>query len=201
VPIPRIAALIVALSAWFGVALQFLDFFEDRGNRLIAALWEMVMYLTIVTNLLVAVAFSAIALGHPVAPWIVGCMMQTIVLVAVIYALLLRDLPLGPLPTAALSNTMVHRVTPALVTLFWIVFVPRGSLVWSDAWRWVAYPFGYTCYALVRGAVTGRYPYAFLDAAQIGWPATIRNAALIAVAFVAVSFLLIEIDRLVGHSA
>jgi hypothetical protein len=192
----RIASLIVALSAWAGLGLQFVDSMQLTQNNALAALWAMLMYFTILTNLLVAVAFTAVALGFAVAPWMLGGVMLAIVLVGVIYALLLSDIPIGNTRTSALANTLVHRVTPVLVPLYWIAYVPKGHLQWHDAVYWAAYPIAYLGYVLVRGSFTGRYPYPFIHVADIGWTTTLRNAAAIALCFIVTSFLLIGIDHI-----
>jgi hypothetical protein len=129
---------------------------------------------------------------------VLGGVMLAIVLVGVIYALLLSDIPIGNTRTSTLANTLVHRVTPALVPLYWIACMPRGDLQWHDAAYWAAYPIAYLAYVLLRGGYTGRYPYPFIHVVDIGWVMTLRNAAAIALCFIATSFLLIAIDRL-GH--
>jgi hypothetical protein len=191
----RIASVIVALCAWAGLGLQFLDSYNLVGNRPIAALWFMLEYFTITTNILVAVAFTVLAFGYPIAPRVLGGIMLSIVLVGVIYNTLLSDLPIGNAPTSALANTLVHRVTPVLVPLFWIAFVRKGQLQWQDALWWAAYPIAYLCYALVRGNFTQHYPYPFIHITNIGWSATLTNAAGIAAAFIAASCIFIGIDR------
>jgi hypothetical protein len=195
----RIAAAIVALTAWAGLGLQFIDSLQLAGNRPIAALWFMLEYFTITTNILVAVAFTAVALGYPVTPRVLGGIMLSIVLVGVIYNTLLRDLPIGNAPTSAFANNLVHRVVPVLVPLFWIAFVTKGQLQWQDALWWAAYPTIYFAYVLVRGHFTQHYPYPFINSTSIGWASTFGNAVGIAVGFIAVSCMLIGVDRLSKH--
>lgn len=196
----RVASVMIAGSAYAGLALQFLDSLQLTGGKPFAALWMMFLYFTIWTNALIAVAFTAVAAGYAVAPWMLGGILLSIVLVGVIYALLLRDLPIGTLRTSALANTLVHRVTPVLVTVFWIAFVPKGHLQWRDATIWAAYPIVYLGYILLRGHVTRRYPYPFLHVEEIGWVATLRNAAGIAAFFIAASLVFIGIDGISRHS-
>jgi hypothetical protein len=56
-------------------------------------------------------------------------------------------------------------------------------------------PLLYLLYALLRGALSGIYPYPFLDATRIGWTRVTLNAGAIAAAFILVSFLLVAFDR------
>ncbi len=200
IPYTRIVSTIVALSAWAGLVLQFVDSLQLTGNDAIAALWAMLMYFTILTNLLVAVAFTAVALGYAVAPWVLGGTMLSIVLVGAIYALLLSDIPIGNTPTSALANNLVHRITPVLVVLFWIACIPKGTLQWHDAIYWAAYPIAYLGYILLRGHFSQHYPYPFIHVAEIGWATTLRNSAGIAIAFITTSIILIGIDQLARRS-
>ncbi len=190
----RVAAIIVALCAWGGLGLQYWDV-RLITETWLGALWVLLMYFTITTNLLVALTFTSIGLGRDTHPRVLGGVMVAMVLVGAAYHLLLRDLPLGNSPTAWLSNFMVHTVSPVLVVIFWIAFVPKGHLQWSDAAAWAAYPLGYLGYALVRGHFTGRYPYPFINVAEIGMAASLRNAAGIALCFILFSLALIGVDH------
>ena len=48
---------------------------------------------------------------------------------------------------------------------------------------------------LVRGAMTDSYPYAFVDVADLGYPAVLANAVVIGAAFAALAFLATTVDR------
>ncbi len=81
-------------------------------------------------NLLAAVVFTVIVVNRTRlrSAWVVAGTMLSILLVGVIYALLLhgstRSSPAAP-PSPTSSSTWS---TPILVPLFWIAFVPKGSL-------------------------------------------------------------------------
>jgi hypothetical protein len=57
------------------------------------------------------------------------------------------------------------------------------------------YPLAYLVYVFARGAVTGLYPYFFVDVPVIGWQAAARNAALVCAAFVLVCGVLLAANR------
>ena len=100
----RGAAALIALVAWVGLVVQFAVLFGSRGSA-VAALWVMLRFFTILTNLLVAVLFTGIAAGRPAfaAPWAVAGTTLAILLVGIIYVLLLRGL--HPLAGARRSPT------------------------------------------------------------------------------------------------
>ncbi len=53
---------------------------------------------------------------------------------------------------------------PVAFVLYWLVFWTGGTLHWSRVPFWLVYPLVYLGYSLVHGAMTGWYPYLFLDA-------------------------------------
>ena len=191
-PWARITAALIAAIAWTGLAVQFAATFADN-HSIAVTLGTLLWFFTITTNLLVAVVFTAIAASKAVAPGVVGGTTLSILLVGVIYGLLLRglqELSGGSL----LANTLLHVVTPILVPLFWLAFVGKGRLTRRDPLQWAIYPLAYLIYILARGAVTGRYPYPFINVTQLGWPRTALNAILISAGFLLAGYALVALD-------
>jgi hypothetical protein len=200
-PSSRIAAALLALIAWIGLAVQFSASFGLEGS-LVATLWALFWYFTITTNLLVAIVFTGIAVGGKAffGASLIGGVTLSILLVGVTYGLLLHGL-VELSGGSAVANVLLHMVTPVLVPLFWLVFVAKGRLTQRDPLRWAIYPLAYLCYALVRGEFTGCYPYPFLNVNQLGWGRSLVNAVLIAIGFFAVSWLFVWLDSwLAGRS-
>ena len=191
----RLAAAAIALVTWAGLALQFSASIGLVGSAAGAA-WAMLGYFTITTNLIVAILFSLMASGRRAAarPRLVGGLALSMLLVGIVFALLLhglQELSGG----AAGADVILHKVTPVLVPLFWLLFTPKGSLEASDPFLWALYPVLYLTYALGRGAATGRYAYPFLDVAAHGWAGVALNATAIALGFLAAAYGLILLDR------
>ena len=84
---------------------------------------------------------------------------------------------------------------PVLTALFWLLYVPKAALVYRHALWWMAWPAAYAAYAFARGAWDGWFPYPFINAARLGWPVALRNAALLALAFLTVGLLLVWLCR------
>jgi hypothetical protein len=200
-PTARTAAALLAVITWAGLAVQFHATFALQGSvgsTLTALLW----YFTITTNLLVAAVFTGIAMGRGrfAHPSLLGATTLYILLVGVIYGLLLhgiQELSGG----SALANVLLHMVTPILVPLFWLIFIPKGKLSRRDPLLWAIYPLAYLFYALLRGEFTGRYPYPFLNVNELGWSRAILHAFLIAAAFLAASWLFVWLDSLFARRA
>ena len=157
-------------------------------------------YFTITTNALcaaIALAFSPwFAADRRFAglrePWVVTCATASIVMVGAVYHLLLSRL-FHQEGVQAICNAVLHYTIPPLFPVLWWFAVPRNSLVWSDAWRVLAYPLGYLVYVVARGEATGLYPYFFIDVPRIGYAQALLNAAGLSVVFIAAGALLIVI--------
>jgi hypothetical protein len=197
--IARASAAIIALIACFGLAVQFRASLALLGSPA-AALWVMFRYFTIIANLFVALTFAGIALGRPriASPALLGGVTLAILLVGIVYGLLLRGL-IELSGGAKLADLILHRITPVLAPLFWLIFAPKGGLRRRDPWLWSLLPIAYFVYALARGAAEGVYAYPFMDAARIGWLQTATNGLLIALGFVAGGFALVWLDQRLGR--
>ena len=191
----RIAALVVALIAWAGLVVQGIASYHLVGSVGLA-LWTMLAYFTIVTNVLVAIVFTAVVLRprNALPVWILAGTMLSILLVGIVYRLLLHGL-VELSGGSAIANVLLHAATPILVTIFWLLFVPKGSLTWRHPLLWAIFPLSYLPYALLRGAATGRYAYPFIDVTSLGWQQTIFNVVAISGGFMLCGFAVVWLDR------
>lgn len=191
----RSAAGGAAAIGWLGLGVQ-LDASIGLAGSPGAALWTMLLYFTVLTNLGVAIMLSLVALGRrvPGGERTLAGGTLAIVLVGVIAITLLRgvvELSGG----ALLADVLLHKAMLVLTLMWWLLFARHGPLGWRDPLVWALYPLAYFGYALIRGAVGGPYPYPFMNVARIGWAATLTNAAIIAAGFLAAGWLLVGIDR------
>jgi hypothetical protein len=196
---PRIAAALLAFIAWAGLLIQLSGTWNLEGS-LGSAVWALLWYFTITTNLLVATVFTGIAAGRSAfaGPSLVGSTTIYILLVGVIYGLLLHGL-VELSGGSAIANVLLHMVTPAMVPIFWFFFTPKGRLNGRDPLRWAIYPLGYLLYALIRGEFTHRYPYPFLNVNELGLAGTLLNSLFVAIAFLAASWLFVWLDASLGR--
>lgn len=198
----RVAAALVALVGWIGIGVQ-LDASTALAGSVPGAIWTMLLFFTIIANLLAAIVMTGIALDRRalMAPVMIGGVTIAILLVGVVYALLLRGL-LELSGGARLADILLHSVTPVLVPLYWLLLAPKGGLTWRAPFLWACLPLAYFGYALVRGGLEGRYPYPFMNVAKIGWTATLTNATAMAAGFLLVGFVLVWFDRRLarGHN-
>ena len=189
----RIAAALVAIVCWAGLAIQFSATYAAHPD-IAATLWILARFFTVLTNLALAVVTTWIAVGGRPSAMLLGGLTLAILLVGVVYASLLAGLHelRGP---ALVADILLHKVSPILMALWWLLFAPRNKLRWNAPLWWTAYPLLYFAYVLARGAEDGKYPYPFLDVGKLGWLQTALNAGGIAMAFILAGFLLVWIDR------
>ena len=101
-----------------------------------------------------------------------------IAIVGITYSLLLRKM-WNPQGAQKIADVGLHDIVPVLYVAFWIFLVPKFTLRWSDAVRWLDFPMLYMVYTLVRGFVFHWYPYYFIDVDTIGWSRSLIHAAAI----------------------
>ncbi len=196
---------VVALAAWAGVVLQYyLRLSLPGGPGFVGNTLIYFSYFTVLSNLLVALAETVPLLaprGRTAAfflrPAVRSAILLYILVTGVVNFLLLRHL-WSPQGLAFVGDTLLHYVVPVLFLIDWSAFVLKGSLRWRDPAWWMIFPICYAIYAMTSGALTGFYPYFFLDAGKLGYGSALLNIAAMAAAFIALSFLLVAIDRLLA---
>ena len=194
-------ALVVALMAMCGLAIQFTATFEHTGS-IGASVWILLRFFTIISNVLVALVFAGVAAQVPRcgSPRVLGGITLIILLVAVVYQILLRG-TLQHNGTEKLADLFLHTIVPILVLIVWGIYAPKGGLRFRDPPIWATIPILYLGYALARGARDGTYPYPFLDVGRIGWAQTAINAVAIAVGFLVMGFVMVWFDRRLARVA
>ncbi|NBE06084.1 Pr6Pr family membrane protein [Paragemmobacter ruber] len=195
-PAARRAAAALALLAWAALVVQLAAVMQDGTASLPVAVWALLRYFTILTNLALALAMTGIALGWALTfrPAILGGVTLSLLLVGSVYHLLLR----GIVPLAGLgliADLLLHSATPLAALIYWCAFVPRGHLRPRHALLWTLYPIAYGAYALTRGLIDGIYPYPFLDLPRIGLAHTALNGAAVILAFAGAALVVAWLDR------
>ena len=187
-----IAAALVAIVCWAGLTVQFSASYQSH-HHVVATLWILARFFTIITNLLLAVTMTGVAVGRRTSPLILGGLTIAILLVGIVYALLLQGL-VHLSGIALVADVLLHKASPVLMALWWLFFAPRGQLKWNAPLWWALYPLAYFAYAIGRGSLDHIYPYPFIDVGKLGWLQTALNAGGIALAFILSGFALVWID-------
>lgn len=125
-------------------------------------------YFTIETNILVVVTLllSAVAIAAGKSSKFDALRSATTVYILVVgigFSALLSHMGDIALTAVPWDNIVLHYIIPVAVFADFITDRPRHSPSFKRAILWLLFPIVYATYALVRGGLTGWYPYPFLN--------------------------------------
>ena len=92
-----------------------------------------------------------------------------ILVVGIGFAVLLSGLQDVMLTAVPWDNTVLHYIIPVAVLLDFIIDRPKKAIRFMPSLLMIIYPLVYVAYSLMRGAITGWYPYPFLNPATKGY--------------------------------
>jgi len=195
--------ILIGLAGWVALVWQLcLMLTPTKGFGEI--LLNFFSYYTILTNFLAAFCLS-MGLLKPhsrVGAFFNRISVQTaiagnILVVALIYNLILAKL-WNPQGAQWVVDFSLHTAIPIMYILYWVFFVPKGTLTFRSPLPWLLFPLVYLLYSLVRGANTGWYPYPFVDAGNLGYGKVALNSLIMLGVFLFIFYLFILIDRWFG---
>jgi hypothetical protein len=197
-----------AAVTWLALAVQVALAVGGKGGWDVAAsIVRLFSFFTILTNVLVALAFTGPLLRdhRRLARWsasegVRASVAMYITVVGVIYHLLLAPY-WNPTGWLLIVNVVLHTVTPTAFVLDWLLFTPKGRLRWIDAAKWLGFPLVYGAWTLVHGLATGWWPYGFVDPGQIGWGGLGVSLMAFAAFFYALGLLIVAMDRALSRRA
>ena len=146
-------------------------------------------YFTVLSNILTAILMTGLAVRpDPLMDNAVGRGAVTLymTITGLVYAVLLRPIEADVGITNAWINWVLHSLGPAAVMIDWLLFPPATRTNRSALWLWLSFPALFLIVTLIRGPITGFYPYPFLDPGEIGYPAVAAYSAGILALFLAV---------------
>jgi hypothetical protein len=187
-----------------------------RGGRVLAQvdpppvglrLYRLVAYFTIESNLLVAVTTAQLAID-PLRDgrwWRVLRLAAVvgITLTGLVHFVLLRPL-LDLEGSDWLADKLLHLAVPALALVGWLVFGPRRRVRGREVALTLLWPLAWLAVTLVVGALSGWYPYPFLDPREHGGGAVVGTCLAITALVVALLLAAAFADRRLpatGHAA
>ncbi|GAB2990174.1 Pr6Pr family membrane protein [Saccharothrix stipae] len=96
-------------------------------------------------------------------------------------------------------NLGFHQLSPVLAVLGWLLFGPRPRVDRATvAKALLIWPVFWILYTFVHGALTGWYPYPFLDVTAIGFGTALRNALFVLVAAGILAWIMQIVDKIPG---
>lgn len=202
--------------AWFGLTSTlvvvglviqfFLAIAEDEGpfEHVPARIVNFFSFFTVQSNIAVAVTCGLLAIElHRRAPWFRVLRIVAVLCIAVtgiVFHLALADLQ-ELTGWDLLCDTILHTLSPIMVTGGWLLFGPRGQLSTRVVGLAVVPPVVWLGYALLYGELTttrtGRhyYAYPFMNVEIHGYAVALLRCVIVALLFLALAFGAKALDR------
>ncbi len=162
---------------------------------------EFFSYFTLISNLLAAVVLTAplVAPTSNAARWAQAAPTRIAIAVyltitAAIYHTLLASL-WDPQGLRQVSNTLLHTITPTLFVIDWLWRGGKGPAQLSAAFRVLPIPALYGLWTLIHGALSGFYPYPFLNVAKRGYPAVLVTMGVMFLGFLLIALAFTALHR------
>jgi hypothetical protein len=92
-----------------------------------------------------------------------------------------------------IDNTILHNIMPIALALDWLLDPPAKSVAYKRALLWLIYPLLYAATSLVRGSMSGFYPYPFFNSENGGYGMVFAYVVGIALFVAAMAFILTRI--------
>jgi hypothetical protein len=179
---------LTVLITWFALVLQFsisIPAYMAKGCSLGSTLIQLLSFYTILSNLLMVICLTAILVAPKSAlgrfffrRTVLTSITLYMTIVGIIYNILLRNV-WHPEGLFKLADELLHVVNPILFIIYWLAFIPKAGLKYLDVLPWLWFPFIYFVYVLIRGAISGNYPYPFLDVVKLGYMQVMVHALIL----------------------
>ncbi|MES2092601.1 MAG: Pr6Pr family membrane protein [Actinomycetota bacterium] len=86
------------------------------------------------------------------------------VVTGIVYNVLLRNIPGdGGYEPPRWCNEVMHVWVPIFIVLDWVIAPGAARVPWKRLWLVVSFPLAWLAFTMLRGAITGWYPYPFLE--------------------------------------
>ena len=192
----------IALTAVVAVLIQYWTYISGASDGMAIGTLRYFSYFTITTNCLVVVGWGAAAFAPQTAlgrfflkDTIRTAVTSYIVLVGVIYHVLLAAIH-DPQGISWYANHLLHTIVPLAVFLEWLFLSGDRSIRFGHIISWQVYPIVYTAYTLIKGAMTGFYPYPFLDVNALGYSGVSIQLIGLIITFMVPSAIFVGIGKL-----
>ncbi|MBK8549633.1 MAG: Pr6Pr family membrane protein [Ignavibacteria bacterium] len=196
-----------SLTGCAALILQFyitLSYSEESGLTYLQSTVKFFSFMTILTNILVTLTYT-IPLLSPESKWglyfskpiVHSGVLVYILIVGIIYHFMLAHI-WDPKGMEKFVDILLHYVMPALYLLYWIFFTEKGNQKLINCIKWLSYPLIYVVYALIRGQISGMYPYPFIDVSKFGFGTVLVNIFFITVGYIVMGLIVIYFDKILS---
>ena len=201
VAVKKSVQLLAALVVYFALILQFvllINKVPETGLSYAAEIIRFFSYMTILTNILVALVFSFELLGKP-GDFFKKASVQAAVFLYIFIVGVVNHIALAGLQQLtgwqSTADTLLHYVIPVVYVLYWLFFAEKKSIPYKHIFIWVLFPLVYVVYTMIRGSYIHQYPYPFLNIDKFGLNQVLINMAMVTAAYFVIGLLLIFLNN------
>lgn len=176
--------LIGTIITWLAVSLQFYLIIENRIVSIPETIIRFFSFFTILTNTLVAICFTVLYRDAKSKLYqfisrgdVLTAVCVYILVVGLVYQIILRA-TWSPEGLQFIVDELLHSVIPLFFLIYWIVFVSKEKLQWKFIPSWLIYPSLYLVCIMIRGALSGFYPYPFIDLTELNYVDVLINSTV-----------------------
>ncbi|MBD3339985.1 MAG: hypothetical protein GF353_12800 [Candidatus Lokiarchaeota archaeon] len=200
--------LIVYILAWIGLMIRiFIAIIEvGSGTEPVLYLGDMSSYFTVQTNILVLfwLTLALVYRNHEKKPRIMhpivhGAICLYISGTFVIFAIFLSPY-YQPTGIEAVANILMHYIVPLAFILEWFITELDTQYQYRYLLYYTIYPLAYLFYTLIRGTITGFYPYWFFDLNNISIIQLVINVIFLMMLFTIIASIYIALNRKIYKS-
>jgi hypothetical protein len=169
------------------------------GASLRASIVFFFSFFTVLSNIGVVFTYLAALTHWSSLSWFRLHQTRTMFAVLILIVMLVYHFVLAGIwaPTGLfkLADLGLHYAAPVLYLVWWFTLRRNETLTYRQIGAMMVPPLAYIIYVIVRGQMTGLYPYPFIDAGMLGYAKTLVNAAGLFAITAAIMALFIGIDR------
>lgn len=170
---------------WFAIIAQFFLMLENRQADIPETIIRFFSFFTILTNILVALFLTASLFRLKKFPFKLFLVKGTltaittfIVIVGLVYQIVLRQI-WEPTGLQHIVDELLHTIIPLFMLGYWFFNIRKEDLLLKPVFNWLIYPSIYLVFIIIRGNLSGYYPYPFLNIKEIGYESVLLNITVI----------------------
>ena len=198
--------IMCALIAWVVLSLRFIDMLIIGAYSSIAeTLFVYFGYFTVWTNILIALAFTAPLLNPDrkltnffIFSGVRAALASYILMVSAVYHILIVPY-WNPQGFTWLTATGLNTVMPILYIIDWLFFAEKRPIFYKHLPYWLIFPAVYGVTSIIRGLLTGVYPYPFLNVTDLGIGNVLINMLGLVAVFAVVGPIFIAVAHLISN--
>jgi hypothetical protein len=200
--VARIYAFVFMAVGWFTVIGHYVS---QPALHSLGGTVNYLSFFTILSNTLVAATFTAAALAPQsragrflLSPPVAMATAVYISITGLVFYFLLASL-YDLHGWERRYDHLLHYVMPPAYVLWWLLFVPKGTLHFRNVPWMMLPPLVYGAWTLVHGAATGFYPYPFVDVAKLGYMSVLAHIAEFVFVFAFAGVVFVFLDRIIHY--